>query len=110
MNRDQKDGVTILLVSITMILALLVVSDGWGIQGMPLVWFDSSEIGWLREYRHDTWQQTFMYRISQTRYIIAFLLFNCCYGVARYMSLLPPLQSLCANWLKKNLGPPSNDA
>ena len=106
-TKDQRDGASILLISATMVLVFLVISDGWAMEGIPLVWFDSSSVSWLIELRYDAWQRTLIYWISQTRYVIALLLFISCYGVARYMSLLPPVFSLGANWLKRNWNPPA---
>jgi hypothetical protein len=81
MNEDQKVGTLIIVVAATLIAIALVLSKAWGAPGVSLYLFEFS-------FEFD---DSVEHVVVYTRYVLAVFLLIAGYGVARYLSLFPPL-------------------
>ncbi|NDB70325.1 MAG: hypothetical protein EB015_20435 [Methylocystaceae bacterium] len=80
MNQNQKTGALIIIVSVVLMVITLVLSRGWGFPGIPLYLLLYED----KESLLNSW-------LIDTSYVLAVLIAIAGYGVARYLSLIPPI-------------------
>ena len=82
MNQDQKVGALIIVTAVSLMSVALLLSNGWGIEGVPLhlyKYWSEDEYG-MRQLV-----------LVKTGWVLAPLVLVGAYGVLRYLSVIPPI-------------------
>ena len=80
MIQNQKTGALIVIVAVVLMVITLVLSQGWGIPGSTLFLLIYDD----KENFMNSW-------LIKTSTVLAFLIAIAGYGIARYLSLIPPI-------------------
>ena len=82
MSPDRKTGTLIIVVAVALTAVTLVLTKGWGIPGVSL---------YLLEFSYENDYGSNEYALVETRYVLTILILIAGYGVARYLSVIPPI-------------------
>ena len=87
LNEDQRVGMLIVLIAVVLIGVLLVCSHGWGLP--TELWL--FRYVWEFEPGPGGWQDAPLLIVVRTKYFLGVLLLVAGYGLARFLSIIPPI-------------------